>query len=65
MNPILPKWPERLEKAPLRLIKMSNHESEQFESDIHTWKSILDYYKKVNATHLGHPDFILQCWFER
>ncbi|KAH8961463.1 hypothetical protein BDL97_05G051700 [Sphagnum fallax] len=57
MNPILPKWPERLEKAPLRLIKMSNHESEQFESDIHTWKSILDYYKKTLHLKLGSPEF--------
>lgn len=57
MNPILPKWPERLEKAPLRLIKTSNHESEQFESDIHTWKSILDYYKKTLHLKLGSPEF--------
>ncbi|KAH9562013.1 hypothetical protein CY35_05G050800 [Sphagnum magellanicum] len=56
MNPILPKWPERLEKVPLRLI-MSNHESEQFKSDIHTWKSILDYYKKTLHLKIGSPEF--------
>ncbi|KAL8139170.1 hypothetical protein V2J09_005171 [Rumex salicifolius] len=50
----IPKWPERLHKAPLRASQMRNG-FEVFESDTNMWIRRIAYYKNSLNVNLGTP----------
>ncbi|GAB4861823.1 Probable pectin methyltransferase qua3 [Ancistrocladus abbreviatus] len=51
---IMPKWPERLTKAPSRAIQMKNG-FDVFEADTRRWIRRVAYYKKSLNIKLGMP----------